>query len=123
MANILRDNKIKVSFEKLNEILYLCVTLLMKDKQYVKNSKYVRTSKPRETIAFDLMEVDRRKHIIIGIDYFIRYRFSMSVGFKKASEVLKFIKNVFSKFKFEFPFTFTPPAKNIKEPLWSCQKI
>ncbi|KAG0435104.1 hypothetical protein DMUE_4882 [Dictyocoela muelleri] len=52
-------------------------------------------------VAFDLMEVDRSKHIIVGIDYYSRYGFSMSVGSTKASAVLKFIKNVFSIFKFE----------------------
>ncbi|KAG0440167.1 Pro-Pol polyprotein [Dictyocoela muelleri] len=101
ITNILRDNNINIPFEKLNYILNKCETCLMKDKQYVKNSNYVRTSKPREMVAFDLMEVDRGKHIIVGIDYFCRFRFSMSIGSKKASEVLKFIKNVFSIFKFE----------------------
>ncbi|KAG0438460.1 Pro-Pol polyprotein [Dictyocoela muelleri] len=99
--NLIRRDYLGFTANELNVILKKCKICLMKDKKNVKNAKFIHTERPGELVAFDLMEVKKAEHIIVGIDYFSRYAFAKKLKNKTASEVLIFIKKVFEILKFK----------------------
>lgn len=47
------------------------------------------------------MEIEKKKRIILGTDYFSRKLFATLVDSKKASKILNFIKKAYSKFQYQ----------------------
>ncbi|KAG0441496.1 Retrovirus-related Pol polyprotein from transposon [Dictyocoela muelleri] len=100
IENLLNDENIKISKKELNEIFKKCDVFCQADKKIIKTANYVKTKFSGEIMAFDIMEIDKNREIIVGIDYFSRFTFAKLIKSKEAIEIIKFIQNVFDKFNF-----------------------
>lgn len=83
------------------EIIKGCNTCIRKDKSDWKSGKYVETERPGELVSFDMLEIEKNKRIIIGIDYFTRKLYDKYFTSKETDKILKFIKQVYEEFLFE----------------------
>ncbi|KAG0437177.1 hypothetical protein DMUE_3841 [Dictyocoela muelleri] len=101
ISDILKRKNINVSSKRLYEIFKKCEVCAKSDRKNVKPAYYIKTELPGERMAFDILEVEKNKRIIVAIDYFSRYVFAEELKSKEAVETLEFIKNVYSKFNFK----------------------
>ncbi|KRH91976.1 hypothetical protein M153_15866000729, partial [Pseudoloma neurophilia] len=72
----LENLNIIVSENQLKQILDKCESCLRKNKSYVKSAKFLITYKPGKRFAIDMMDLGRKKAIIV-IDYFTRKVFKL----------------------------------------------
>ena len=97
----LEEKKIKISENKLREILKRCETCNKKDGKYEKSSKFVITEEPGEIFAIDILSISEKEKIILGIDYFSRKIFGSVILTKQSTKILDFIKRIYDEFKFK----------------------
>lgn len=95
------EREISVSDKRLKQVLKNREKCLKKDPSYFKSSKFLLTTKPGERIAFDLMDYNKQKKIIIGIDFFSGKIFGKEITSKEAIKTIEFIKSVYDEFPFE----------------------
>jgi hypothetical protein len=54
-----------------------------------------------ELIAFDMLEIEKNKRVILGIDYFTRKLYGKYFTRKSSEKVLDFIDNVYKECRFK----------------------
>lgn len=92
---------VKIQKTMLRNILKNCIVCQEMDIKTGKNCKLIKVSRPGEIVGVDLLEISKRKRVVVMIDYFSRFVFAKLLRRKKAEQVLDVIKNVYEKFKFE----------------------
>ena len=75
--------------------------MLWKDPQSEKGRTYWRTSEPGEIFAVDLLQIDDRNIVILGIDYFTRKVFGKVVTTKEAAKIYEFLKETYQIFPYK----------------------
>ncbi|KAF9747730.1 Retrovirus-related Pol polyprotein from transposon, partial [Nosema granulosis] len=85
---------IKISQNKINEIIKGCWTCLKKDKKHVKPGKFIHTFSPGERVALDIMEIKKKDLVVLAIDFFTRKLYGKTLKTKEASKIFEFIREV-----------------------------
>lgn len=101
IRDLLNKNGIDISESRLRLILNRCDVCIRKDKKYIKSAEYDKTSKPGEIFAVDILQINAKEKVILGIDYFTRKLYGMAILSKHAGKILKFLHQVYSEFKFK----------------------
>jgi hypothetical protein len=86
---------IKLSENKVREIIKGCEVCLRKDFKYDKTNKFVFTQDEGEIFGVDLMEVSKNERLVLGIDYFTRKLYGRVLKTKESNKVLKFLKDTY----------------------------
>ncbi|KCZ75899.1 hypothetical protein H311_03113 [Anncaliia algerae PRA109] len=94
----LKEQGIDIKPQELNRILNKCEICARKDVGINKGGEFIRTTIPGEIFAIDLLEIAKKKRIIIGIDYFSRKIFGKLTATKDAKSILEFIKETYEAF-------------------------
>jgi hypothetical protein len=71
------------------------------DTKFGKNFKLRKVYEPWEMVGIDMLEISKRKRIVVMIDYLSRYVCAKLLKNKKAEQVLGCIKSFYEKFKFK----------------------
>ena len=101
----LRDKleKIGISASEhiIRKIVNSCEICMRKDSKIGKSAKHVKTERPGEIVAMDIMEIKKGVKVIMAIDYFSRKLFAKLIKSKEARKCLNFIKEVHKYLKIE----------------------
>lgn len=97
----LEEMGINLTHTQIKNLLKNCIECAGKDKFYFKSSKFYITKEPGERIAFDLMDYNKKKKILIGIDYFSQFVFGKCIDSKNAGRVVEFIKDTYAELPFK----------------------
>ncbi|KRH93965.1 enzymatic polyprotein, Endonuclease, Reverse transcriptase [Pseudoloma neurophilia] len=100
---ILKDLKkigLNITKVELTKILSKCYECAKNDKIHYKSGKFIVSEKPGEIFSVDVMDLDKRYKIFVGIDFFSRKIFAKLFDTKFATNTISFLDYVYEQLPF-----------------------
>ncbi|MGL6119970.1 MAG: RNase H-like domain-containing protein, partial [Fusobacteriaceae bacterium] len=97
----LKQKGIDIKTKMLRSILEDCCKCQIHDVKVGNDCSMYKTTEPGELVAVDMLEISKKKRVVVLIDYFTRIIFTKCLRSKDVDKIVKFIDTTYKEFKFK----------------------